>query len=79
MAVCAVKSLGQRDCTQRVILVVQCMQSLGVCGRESVTVHGGHSTCARARRVVLAGFEAYSLSELCMAVSGGCVRFNKCV
>lgn len=29
-------------------LVVLCTQSQGVCGRESVAVHGGHSACARA-------------------------------
>lgn len=29
-------------------LVVLCKQSQGVCGRESVAVHGGHSACVRA-------------------------------
>lgn len=28
-------------------LVILCMQSQRVCGRESVAVHGGHSACAR--------------------------------
>lgn len=55
-------------------LVVLCVQSQEVCGRESVAVHGeGHSACAR--RVLLAGFEVRVVRGRCW----GRVRLRKCV